>query len=546
MTGFPLYTIVLLLCGITLFLYGMQQGEKNLKRLGGTRLRQIISAITRNRLTGYLTGFITTLFTQSSSATTVMLVGLASVQLMTLRQSLGVILGADLATTVTVQLFAFKVYLLSPLLIAIGFIISFFWKSGPVSLTGKLILATGFVFFGMHYMADASGSLRTHPVFNRMACDSFNNPLIGIAAGTILTAVIQSSAATLAIVIAMAQHFTFPDHSLPGPEHLLPIVLGANIGTCSTAFIAVLQAETEGIRVAWAHVTFKVVGVLFALPFIWLIDKLPVIGTLPVAFQIAGLHTGFNVYIALIFLPTISLVDRMVCRIVKPKNDTRLPFQTMFLHEKVSAFPVLALSQASKEITRAANMVLEMVEDGRELVRCYAFPRRLRITDKDDEVDFIHEKTVSFLTGMGREELGNDESVRTSMLIILSTDIEHIGDIVSKSITELAEKIDRSPVPLSTEGREEINNFFSSSIDLLRETITAFSKGDGDLARTILGRKAAVESQFSSCIGFHMDRLYRHIAASLQTTSIHIDLLEEINRINHFTFRIADHVAKTS
>ncbi|MBN1129991.1 MAG: Na/Pi cotransporter family protein [Chitinispirillaceae bacterium] len=545
MNDIPLYSIIFLLCGIAFFLYGMQQGEKNLKRLGGARMRQIIGAITRNRLAGYATGFLTTLITQSSSATTVMLVGLASVQLMTVRQSLGVILGSDLATTITVQLFAFKVYLISPLLIAVGFLISFIRKSGPVSLAGKLILAIGFVFFGMQYMSEASGELRTYHLVGKMVHDSFSNPLTGLAAGMVLTAAIQSSAATLAIVIAMAHQFTFPDNTLPGPAHFLPIVLGANIGTCSTAFLAILQAEIEGVRVAWAHTVFKVIGTLAALPFLWLMKTLSVADGIPPAIQIAGLHTAFNVYISVLFLPLVPLVDRIVCRLVKPHRDTALPFQTMFLHEKVIAIPVLALSQASKEIARAAGLVLEMAEDGLDLIKRYEFTRRLRITDKDDEIDFLHQKIIAFLTGMGREELGSEESGRSSMLIMASTDIEHIGDIVSKNITGLAEKIDRSPVPLSTKGREEIVGFYASSIDLLRETIAAFSNDDHDMASSILCRKSSVESHFLSCVGHHMDRLYKHTSASLQTTAIHIDLLEEINRITHFTFRIADHVSKT-
>jgi phosphate:Na+ symporter len=153
MSHFTIFDFFTLLCGITLFLYGMQQGEKNLKKLGAGRLRQMVGAMTRHRIAAYGTGFITTIFTQSSSATTVLLVGFASAQLMTLRQSLGVILGSDLGTTVTVQLFAFKFYLIAPLLIALGFTMSLLKKSGSLMLFGKLVFAAGLVFYGMQLMS---------------------------------------------------------------------------------------------------------------------------------------------------------------------------------------------------------------------------------------------------------------------------------------------------------------------------------------------------------------------------------------------------------
>jgi phosphate:Na+ symporter len=544
MSTHSLYQIVILLCGMALFLYGMQQGEKNLKRLDGGRLRQIIAAITRNRFAGYVTGFITTLVTQSSSATTVMLIGLASVQLMTLRQALGVILGSSLGTTMTVQLFAFKFYLISPVLIVAGFAITMLWKSGPAAMTGKLVLAIGFVFYGMQLMAEASGTLRAIPVISRFVSESFSNPWIGFAAGLCITAIVQSSAATLAIAIALAQHFTGGDHFTPGLSHFLPIVLGANIGTCSTAFLAVLQAETEGVRVAWAHILFKIIGSALTLPFIWLLKDSTALSTWPVALQIAALHTAFNIYIALFFLPLVPLFDRMICRIVNIPHETRLRFHTQYLHEKVLPFPVLALSQATREISRTADIVTQMVDECLESVRRFDSSRRRHIIDLDDEVDFLHETILAFLTRIAREDIGIEEAKRASMLIMVTTDLEHIGDILSKNLVELVGKIDRSPVPLSTEGKQELIDFFTATAALLRETLAAFTRSDRELAKKVRDRKPDIRMRFSSYVDFHVNRLYKHKVQSLQTTSIHVDLLEEINRINHFTFRIAEHVQK--
>jgi phosphate:Na+ symporter len=545
MPHFSIFNLFTLLCGIALFLYGMQQGEKNLKKLGVGRLRQIIGAITRHRLSAYFTGFFTTLITQSSTATTVLLMGFASVQLMTLRQSLGVILGSDLASSMTLQLFALKFYIIAPLLIAVGFALSFAGKSSLMTIAGKLIFAVGFVFYGMGLMADASGPLSSFSLVNNLLLDSFTNPWIGLAVGTILTAIIQSSAASLAILIVLAGNFAFPDGSTPGLVHFFPFVLGANIGTCSTAFLAIFKAETEGIRVAWAHLSFKVAGTLLALPFLLLLPHVSFADEWAIPYQIAALHTAFNLFLAIVFLPVLPLFDRAIRAVIAPRKKTAgKGFETHYLHEKVLPFPVLAISQAVKEISRMSDIVVQMVEDSLELIRSYDFRASARIADRDDEVDFLHERIMTFLTKIAREELGSEEALRSYELIMVTTDIEHIGDIVSKRITELAEKIDRSPTPLSAEGKQELVDFFNTTLGLLKEAFAAFIISDTELARKIYGRKTAIKDQFTSYVDRHMDRLYNRKIESLQTTSIHIDLLEEIERIDHFTFRIAAHILK--
>jgi phosphate:Na+ symporter len=545
MPQFSIFNFFTLLCGIALFLYGMQQGEKNLKKLGVGRLRQMVGAITRHRIAAYGTGFITTLITQSSSATTVLLVGFASAQLMTLRQSLGVILGSDLGTTVTVQLFAFKFYLIAPLLIALGFTMSLLKKSGSLMLSGKLILAAGFVFFGMQLMTEASTPLQSYPLVDRLLQQCFSNVWTGLAVGILLTLIIQSSAATLAIVMTLAANFTVAHGNTLGPADFLPVVLGANIGTCSTAFLALLEAKEEGVRVAWAHLLFKVCGAGLALPFVWLLPGTASAASgLSPAIQIAGLHTGFNLYISAVFLPILPLIDRVIRRLIVPAKKDGPRFRTLFLHENVLPFPVLALSQAVKEISRMSDMAVQMVEDSLDLIRRYDLRTVNRIVDKDDEIDFLHERIMTFLTRIAREELDPDEASRSYELIMVTTDIEHIGDIVSKRITELAEKIDRSPTPLSQEGQQEIISFFCTSLDLFRKALAAFTINDTGLARAIYGQKTASKEQFTSLVNHHMDRLYHGRAQSLQTSPIHIDLLEEIERINHFTFRIAAHILK--
>ncbi len=538
---FNLFHFFSLLCGLAIFLYGMQQGEKNLKMIGGKDLRRVISVITRHRLSAYFAGFVTTLLTQSSTATTVMLVGLASAQLMTLGQSLGMILGSDLGTTLTVQLFVFKFYYIAPLLIAAGYFASLSRKSERLSGYGKLVLAMGFVFFGMKMMAEAVTPLRSMPFFERILFFSLTNPWYGLLAGVIITVAIQSSAATLAILIAFGELYNAGNGFVPGVREFLPLVLGVNLGTCLTAFVSAFRADLEGMRVAWAHFIFKLTGIAIVFPFTGLLVHLDSCIGSSAAVQVAFLHTSFNLFISVLFLPFLNIFEKVILKLVKPGSKSPSRFSVSYLHENVIGLPVLALSQAVKEIARMSEVVSGMVEQSRELINCFDRRRKSRIVMSDDEVDFLHESIVTFLTRMGREELDPEQSTRAYQLVMITTDLEHIGDIISKNIVNLAEKIEMSPLPLSKEGRQEILEFFGATGSAFQEALAAFTMNDLELARKVYERKKETGAIFDQLLERHMNRLYKRKPESLQTTSIHVDLLEEIRRINHFTFRIAAH-----
>jgi len=522
----------------------MQQGEKNLKRIGGTDLRKVIAIITRHRLSAFIAGFFTTLLTQSSSATTVILVGLASAQMMTLGQSLGMILGADLGTTLAVGLFAVKFYYVAPFLIAVGYFASLSRKSERMSGYGNLVLALGFIFFGMQMMAEAVTPLRSLPQFEKMLHSSLVNPWYGLLAGTLITAVIHSSAATLAIVITLGEIYSAGGGFVPGAKEFFPIVLGANLGTCVTAFISTIRADLEGTRVAWAHFLFKLAGTIILFPVTWFLGKFdPFLGG-SAAIQIAALHTSFNLFISILFLPFLQSFEWLILKLVNPKSKSQARYQVSYLHENVLGLPVLALSQAVKEIARMSEVVSKMVEESRMLINRFDQRCKSAIITSDDEVDFLHESIVTFLTRMGREELDPDQSSKLYQLMMITTDLEHVGDIISKSIVMLAEKIELSPLPLSIEGRQEIIEFFGNTASNFQEALAAFVISDLELAQKVYERKRDNGVLYNELFERHMDRLYKRKPESLQTTSIHVDLLEEIRRINHFTFRIAAHILK--
>jgi phosphate:Na+ symporter len=193
-----------------------------------------------------------------------------------------------------------------------------------------------------------------------------------------------------------------------------------------------------------------------------------------------------------------------------------------------------------------ADIVVSMVENSMNLLKRYTVDGMNRIAGNDDEVDYLRDRIMDFLTRIVREEIGPEEAMRVHELTMVTTDLEHIGDIVSKSILPFAEKIDRSPVSMSEEGRQELLSFFTTAISTLKEALAGFTLGDPELLEKVHDRKPAIKTQFASLVDHHMNRLYSQNKESVQTSSIHIDLLEEIQRINHFTFRIVGHLLKIS
>ena len=260
--SFTIISFFALLGGLSLFLFGLRLGGEHLKNIAGNRLRYFISMLISNRFKGVAVGALSTVTLQSSSATTVMLVSFSSVGLITLFQSLSLILGADIGTTVTVQLIAFRVSDYALLIVTMGFLLTLMNKESRSYRVGGVILAFGLIFFGMKVMSDSVASLHSYPQVSRILLSVGENPLIGILLATVFTAIVQSSAATLGLVLSLSFQ------GLITLEAAIPLILGANVGTCATALLASINSNVSGKRVAWGHTIFKIIGVILIYPFI--------------------------------------------------------------------------------------------------------------------------------------------------------------------------------------------------------------------------------------------------------------------------------------
>ena len=444
-----------LLGGLALFLYGMEQMSDGLKKTAGDRVRSILSALTDNRLMGLTVGAFVTMMIQSSSATTVMLVSFVQAQLMTFVQSLGVILGADIGTTVTAQLIAFNLTDYALLMIAIGFGIRMFSKKETGKHIGEVIMGFGILFFGMKLMSDAMKPLRTYAPFIELL-KGLENPLYGLLVGAIFTALIQSSSAFTGLIIVLAQQ------GLLTLDAGIPLIFGANLGTCVTAGLASIGASREAKRVALAHTMFKIGGILLFV--LWIPTFAEIIRNIsPTSSaigldklasetprQIANAHTLFNVSLAFIFLQFTMIFSKLILFILpRRKVEVGVVPITWHLDDTAISTPALAISLAQSEISRMAKISKRMLnaiiipfvskEDKRDEIYPQ-FTLREGIDMREEKLDFLEEKVTEYLFRITREELSKNQASEVYAMMAIVKDMENIGDVVHRNLMPLINK----------------------------------------------------------------------------------------------------------
>lgn len=522
--------------GILLLLYGINLLNDGLQNAAGSKIRSLLRSLTSNRLTAVGAGAFITGLIQSSSATSVMLVGFVSAGLMSFRQTLAVILGADIGATLTVQLIAFHVYDYSVLLIGIGLSFFLFTKRTLARNVGQGILGFGFAFLSLKIMIDAMTPLQGNELFRQVFVALTDTPVVGIVLSAGVTALIHSSAATMGIALALATSGLIPLHAA------IFIILGANIGTCATALIASLRAPAEARRVAWAHVLFKVLGVVLFLPFLGPFGHLVSFTTPDIARQIANAHTLFNVIMAILFLPFIGLFSKLVVKLVPEKAEEK-KFGPMYLDDHVLATPSLALGQATREALRESDIVREMLIDAIKVFQSDDPAAISSIKNKDNLIDLLDRHIRLYLTRLS-SHLSESQSRRAMTVLEIARNLESIGDIIDRNIMPLAMKRISKGLTFSQEGMDEIISFHKKVLENFDTAIAAFASNDRDLADRVLRNKEELGIMERELVQAHLDRLRKGFRESLDTSHIHLDIIGNLARINslvtHIIYPIAE------
>jgi phosphate:Na+ symporter len=519
--------------GMALLLYGMQLAGDGLQHAAGGRMRQILSGLTHNRFKALLVGAFITAVIQSSSATSVMLVGFASAGLLDLTQTIGVILGADIGTTLTVQLIAFQVLDYALLLVGLGFALIFFAKRRIFKYLGQAGLGFGFIFFAMQVMGQAMAPLRDSPLFADMITALGDSPLLGIVVSAAFTALVHSSAATIGLGLTLAVQGLLPLASA------VPVIFGANIGTCATALASSLGTTAEARRVALAHTLFKVLGVLVFLPFTAPFAQVVALTADDPSRQIANAHTLFNVGITILFLPFAGPMARLVKSLVAEDREADSPLKARYLDEHILDTPALALGQATREALRMADVVSDMFKrsleafggDDQELVEF--------IEKQDDQVDALNREIKHYLTKLSQQSLTDEQARREMALLALINDLENIGDIVDRNLMDLARKRMYKGANFSEQGGRETRELHRAVAQNLERAISAFATGDRALAHKVLEAKSEIRQMERHFRQNHIQRLHDGLPESIETSEIHLDILTNLKRINSHITSIA-------
>lgn len=541
---FPL--LMGLLGGLALFLHGLDQLSTSLKAVAGSRMKQILSRLTRNRVTAVLTGALVTAVIQSSSITTVLVVGFVTAGLMTLVQSIGVIMGANIGTTITAQIIAFRVTEYALLLVALGFAVVFLGRRERIRHQGTIILGLGLVFFGMGIMGEAMEPLRSYPPFlelmTRMA-----SPGVGILLGALFTALVQSSSATTGVVIVLASQGFI---TLPAG---IALAFGANIGTCVTALLAALGKPREAFRAALVHVLFNVLGVLVWLAFI---DELAgvVVAVSPAAQgltgmerlaaetprQIANAHTIFNVANTLIFLPLAGVFGWAAQKLVPERPPLEEEeARARYLDLELIRTPSLAVDRARLELLHMGERVRTMLVHVMPALFQGETEELEEIRSMDEAVDLLHGQIVTYLGRLSMENLSEAESRELITLMEAANDLEAMGDIIETNLVAQGQGRLETGVEVSPATREVLEGFHSKVLQGVDLALQAVAQRNEGAARAVVEMKEEVRRMAESASAHEVRRLVADEPNRVEAYTVEVDILKNLERIYYFSKRMA-------
>ena len=511
-------TVFGLLGGLALFIFGMNMMSESLQKVAGDKMKKVLGVLTRNAVCGMLAGALVTAVLQSSSATTVLVIGFVSEGLMSLKQGISVIFGANIGTTMTAQLMAFKISDYIMPIVFIGFLIAFIAKKEKVKFVGQTIFAFGLLFVGIEMMGDVMKPLATSPVFINMMEKVSHIPVLGVGVGLVMTLVVQSSSATIAVLQSFASQAGPDGASVIGLVGAIPILLGDNIGTTITAILASIGQSKDAKRCAIAHSVFNITGSFI---FIWIIkpfakfvemispkgNELDVISR-----QIANAHMSFNIINTLIWLPLLPVMVKIVMFIVKDDKEVSIEDykEKSFLDKNVISQPIAAMYLVSQEIRRAGRLVSEMIGNMKATVMNNDSKALAELEKNAKLVTEIDENTVSYISGMfSNGSLTEEQSSTTAGLLYVLNDIARVSKRCEDASPVIRAKLE-GKYKFSKDAVEELGKVIDNVEIMYRTSIVSLENGDTKTARKVFDYRKELRNMEKKFNKNHLKRLRKN------------------------------------
>lgn len=545
-----LISIFKLLGGLALLIYGMKTLSTQLKKLSGGKLEKILTHVTDNAFKGLLVGFVITVATQSSATTTVIIVGLVNSGILKLRNSIPIIMGANIGTTINSQILRLanvegssflsliSPATIAPVLLIAGLVVIQTAKKAKIKDIGQAIFGLGLLFTGMITMVGIASSFSNLPIF-REVLSKLSNPILGVLAGALVTAIVQSSAATVGILQAISTTgiMTF--------SSTIPIILGQNIGTCATSMIASAGGNKNARRVATVHLYFNLIGTVIFLIGIYTYQHF--IGFSfwngPIDMGgIANFHTIFNVVSTLILFPFINQIEKLTMITIKDKKDEdeseeKYLAELNKLDERVTTIPSLAISNANSVIITMAKIANKNFEKATSLLTNFDEKNFERIKEREDIIDKIDEKTTKYLVTLSSKNIRKDENLKINSLIRIDSEIEKIGDY-SYALSKIIEGMKENEIKISDIAKQSLNVMFNITDEMIAKTIEFLKDEHVELATDIQVLKEVAETKREKYRLDHIQRLKNNLC-NVESGISYLEILTALEKI-------ADHCYNTS
>ena len=528
--------------GLGLFLYGMNLMGDGLQKSAGSKLKRIIELLTSNVIMGVLVGMVVTMIIQSSSATTVMVVGFVNAGIMSLPQAIGVIMGANIGTTITAQLVSLDVNFLAPIALGIGIVIYMFSKKPKYKHIAEILIGFGILFTGMDFMKDAVKPLAEYQGFTDMLLSFGHHPLLGVLMGFAITAIVQSSSASMGMLIALASQGLIPITAA------LPILYGENIGTCVTSLISSIGATRNARRAAIMHLTFNVLGSMI---FMLILSK-PIVAIVTAidptdaARQIANAHTLFNIINVIILLPFNKLIVKLALKLVPQNNDEKNDDSktVKFIDDRMIETPSIALVNIEKETLRMGEKAKESLNAAMEGIMEKSNEKIELSFRREKLINELQKSIINYLIKLSKASLDEESRETVDALFNTVNDIERIGDH-AENIAELGKDIKDSEISFSDVGLVELKDMYNKVVSTYTYALEAMRTSNVDLACKVIKMEEQVDMMEKSCRANHMNRL-NSSSCSIDSGVIYLDIISNLERVSDHAVNIAQQVITAS
>ncbi len=524
--------------GLGIFLFGIKYMGEGLQKSAGERLKDILDKFTTNPLMGVLAGVFVTVLIQSSSGTTVLVVGLVSAGFMTLRQAIGVIMGANIGTTVTAFIIGIEIKEYALPIIAIGAFLLFFFKNKKIHNTGQMLFGFGALFFGLELMSAGMKPLRSLEAFHDLTVSMSTNPILGVVIGTLFTVVVQSSSATIGILQELY------GGNLIDIQAGLPVLFGDNIGTTITAVLAAIGASVAARRAAAVHVLFNLIGTTIFLIILPLFTKfvlfLQTQFNLNEQMTIAFAHGSFNITNTIIQFPFIALLAAIVTKLI-PGEDSLVDYKSKHLDPMfIEQSPSIALGQAKEEVLRMGQFAIKGLEESNEFLKSKSSKNAETAYQIEGAINNLDKKITNYLVDLSAASLSESESERHSILMDTVRDIERVGDHF-ENIVELVEYQQANKVKITDDAMKDLEVMFSLTIETVRKAINSLDLNDLDIAREVAEKEDQIDKMERKLRKQHILRMNEG-KCSGQAGIVFVDIISNLERIGDHAVNIAEAV----